>query len=60
MASHVSALYDEDFDSLMDGLSQMYKNPSIARLDVKLTDTTAKIYWVGSILRVDIEGLSRG
>lgn len=50
--------YEEDGNEISEAVTYLMEHPGMARMDANLEGgKTAKIYWVGAVLRIDIEGL---
>lgn len=50
--------YEEDGNEIIDTITYMLEHKSVPRMDLKLEgNKTAKVYWAGTVLRIDIEGL---
>lgn len=53
-----SSFYEEDGNEIIDAITYMMEHKAIPRMDVDLEDgKKAKVYWAGTVLRIDIEGL---
>lgn len=52
--------YEEDGNEIMDTVTYMMEHRSVPRMDLNLEDgKKASVYWAGSVLRIDINGLRR-
>ncbi len=52
------AFYDEDLNEVFEAVTYLTAHKGVPRMDLKLEgNKTAKVYWVGQVLRIDIEGL---
>ena len=52
------AFYDQDLNEIFEAVTYMMGHRGIPRMDLKLEgNKTAKVYWAGTVLRIDIEGL---
>ena len=50
--------YEEDGNEIIEAITYMMDHKAIPRMDIDLEDgKKAKVYWAGTVLRVDIEGL---
>lgn len=55
--------YEEDGNEIVDAITYIMEHKNTPRIDLVLnsnedgTKKTAKVYWAGTVLRVDIEGL---
>lgn len=55
--------YEEDGNEIIDAITYMMEHKNIPRTDILLNSNEdgskkiAKVYWAGTVLRVDIEGL---
>jgi hypothetical protein len=50
--------YEEDGNEIIEAIVYMLDHVSIPRMDIDLEGgKKSKVYWAGSVLRVDIEGL---
>ncbi len=55
---HEKVFYEEDGNEIIDSITYMMIHKSIPRMDIDLADRKkAKVYWAGTVLRIDIEGL---
>lgn len=50
--------YEEDGYEISETITYMMEHKNVPRMDIQLAEgKTAKIYWAGTVLRIDIEGL---
>lgn len=50
--------YEEDGNEIIEAVTYMMEHPAIPRMDIALEHgKKAKVYWAGTVLRIDIEGL---
>jgi hypothetical protein len=59
MANGDAVFYEEDGNEIIEAVTYMMEHKTVPRMDIELqgNNKKAKVYWAGTVLRIDIEGL---